>query len=260
MRTSLDDDETGVSATVSEIIEGSTHEPVPQEAAAPTLPPDVLELEAIKGVAITSNETRMRVAEALAEAATRRKRRRELMEAELEPYKLQIKSIEEKRNAKAEPHKVVIGALLNLEQYFERTLRAYDVAEMARAAEEQRRKNAQIEAKNERAMQKAEEKGVAPKLVAPSIVPAPVKQVETVMGSVNRTRVRVCTIPGLLPSDTTKAIRTYDIPADDPRIKDVPREFLVLNWSKIAKMRSAGATIPGLLNTEDLDYQHRRAK
>lgn len=255
MRTLLDEDDDVVTVEVTRI-----PEVVEAQPSTPQLPPDVLELEAIKGVTITSNETRRQVAEALAEAATRRKRRRELMDAELEPFKLQIQAIETKRNAKAEPHKVVIGALLQLEQYFEQTLRTYDVAEMRRAAEEQRKKNEQIEARNEREIQKAEEKGVAPKLVAPSIVPAPVKQVETVMGSVNRTRVRVCTIPGLLPSDTTKAIRTYDIPADDPRIKDVPREFLVLNWSKIVKMRSAGATIPGLLNTEDLDYQHRRAK
>lgn len=255
MRTLLDEDDDVVTVEVTRI-----PEVVEAQPDTPQLPPDVRELESIKGVTITGNETRVLVAETLARAATRRKEQRELMDAELEPLKLQIQAIEAKRTKKSEPHKFIIGVLQQVEEYCEKTLRAYDVAEMRRAAEEQRKKNEQIEARNEREIARSEEKGVAPKLVAPSIVPAPVKQVETVLGTVNRTRVRVCTIPGALPTDVTKAIRTYDIPADDPRIKDVPREFLVLNWSKIAKMRSAGATIPGLLNTEDLDYQHRRAK
>lgn len=260
MKTSLDDDEMGVSATVSEIIEVTTQEPLLQEAATPTLPPDVLELEAIKGVTITSNETRVLVAETLARAATRRKQQRELMDADLEPLKLQIKHLEAKRDERAGPHKFIIGALQVLEDHCQRTLRAYDVAEMARAAEEQRKKNAQIEARNERAIAKAEEKGVAPKLAAPVLVAAPVKQVATVMGSVNRKRIYVWAIPGALPTDIEKTMKTFDIPADDPRLANVPRKYLVLNASKITKVRSTGEVIEGLVCTEDFDYGHRRAK
>ncbi len=260
MRTSLDDDETGVSATVSEIIEAPIQEPVPQEATAPTLPPDVRELESIKGVTITGNETRVLVAETLARAATRRKEQRELMDAELEPLKLQIQAIEAKRTKKAEPHKFIIGVLQQVEEYCEKTLRAYDVAEMRRAAEEQAKRNAQIEAKNERAIQKAEEKGVAPKLAAPVVVAAPVKQVATVRGTVNRKKIYVWAIPGALPTDVEKTMKTYDIPADDPRLANVPRKYLVLNATKINKVRSTGETIEGLVCAEDFDYGHRRAK
>lgn len=226
-----------------------------------TLPEDVRALAAIKAVPIASEQTRALAATTLAKAAARRKEIEEQEDRATAEVRIQIKSLQAEKKAIEEPYEFQIGTLREVEEYCQRSLRQYDAKKLREAEDEQARLNAEAAKRNEKLEEKAEAKGLVPRLIAPAMAPAPAKTVRTEGdGSVTRTRVLTWTIKGLTPLDSLKSIKTYNIPASDPRLAEVPREFLVLNVPMLNKERSLGRTIPGLLCTEELDYTHRRAR
>lgn len=224
-----------------------------------SLPEDVQALATIKQIAIASEATRTLAAETLVRASTRRKQIEDQEEVALADVKARMRAMKAEQDAIKEPYEFQIGALVEVEQYCKSALRQYDAKKLREAEAEQARLNAETANKNQRIEEKAEAKNLAPRLVAPPMAQAPVRTVRSELGSVSRKRLLVWSINGILPEEATKkSIQTYDIPASDPRLADVPREYLVLNVPKLNKERSMGRTIPGLLCTEELDYGTRR--
>lgn len=120
------------------------------------------------------------------------------------------------------------------------------------AQEEQARLQAKIDKQNEKAIAKAEEKGVEPVLKVAPVVQAPPKSIETQAGTKQvRQTVKKWTISGLTPEQVAK------LPASDPRLKDVPRECLIVDPVKVNALVKVGLQPGCVAIHEEYVYSQR---
>lgn len=125
--------------------------------------------------------------------------------------------------------------------------------EQARIArEEQARLQAKIDAQNAKAIERAEKKGVEPVVKPVPVVQPPAKSIETQAGTMQtRKTVKKWRIQGLDPEQVAK------LPASDPRLKEVPRECLVVDPIKVNALVKVGLQPACVEVYEDFTYAQR---
>lgn len=133
------------------------------------------------------------------------------------------------------PYDEFIKECLGHESALQKKMGEWDREQERLAREEQARLQAKIDKQNEKAIAKAEEKGIEPVLKVAPVVQAPPKSLDTQAGTKQvRQTVKKWTISGLSPEQVAK------LPASDPRLKEVPRECLVVDQVKVNALVKIG--------------------
>lgn len=229
----------------------------PTAPNAPDLTPEVRGLVELaqRIQRITTPEQRAEVGKLHAKISQERRDNAELMEAVGKPlYK-------KYQDARA-PFKLAVDTCLLWEQHCERAMSAYDREQIRLDRLRQEEENRRTNAANEKAIEKAEEKGVAPIIKAPKIIEtAAPKTVVTEDGaSSSRRKVKLWRFAGVgQDEDPAKLL------GNDPRLAKLNREFLLPNISRINKAVAMGGNEAALLEQgievyEDFDYTGRSGR
>jgi hypothetical protein len=249
-------------ASLSEEMEapGPEREPTTGSLVFPPLPAlnviQALDQEA-KALVISDKEIREEAVRRLIKASTLRKKREKEMAEAVKPTLAQEAAIRK-------PFQLDIGTLKAVETYLTGKISTWDRAELARARDLQAKKNLLIEQHNKENAEKAEEKGLpAPMLQAPAVVQVSDATVKTDEGSLKRKIVKNwtlhnCNIEAKDEKELKKAIGA--IPANDPRVKDVDRAYLLLNVKLIDNLVELGQEVPGVAIFDDVDLKTRRGR
>lgn len=226
-------------------------------ASLPVLNPiQALDQEA-KALVISDKEIREEAVRRLIKASTLRKKKEKEMAEAVKPTLATEQQIRK-------PFQLDIGMLKSIETYLTGKISCWDRAELARARDVQAKRNLIIEQHNKDKADEAEEKGLpAPMLKAPAMVQVSDATVKTEDGSLKRKIVKNwtlhhCNIDAKDEKELKKAIA--GIPANDPRVKDVDRAYLVLNVKLIDSLVELGQEVPGLAIYDDVDLKTRRGK
>ena len=221
----------------------------PTTPNAPALTPEVRGLVELaqRIQRITTPEQRAEVGRLHAKISQERRDNAELMEAVSKPlYK-------KYQDARA-PFKLAVDTCQLWETHCENSMKAWDREQVRIARQKQDEENRRTNNANNKAIEKAEEKGVAPIIKAPKIIEtAAPKTVVTEDGSSSSRRtVKTWTVQGVGPDeDLTR------IPASDPRLASIDRANLVLNMTRINQLVRAGEVPTGITVYDDYDYTGR---
>ena len=229
----------------------------PTTPNAPALTPEVRGLVELaqRIQRITTPEQRAEVGRLHAKISQERRDNAELMEAVSKPlYK-------KYQDARA-PFKLAVDTCLLWEQHCENSMKAYDREQVRIAREKQEEENRRTAAANAKAVEKAEEKGVAPITKAPKIIEtAAPKTVVTEDGaSSTRRKVKLWRFVGVTQDEDPSKLL-----ASDSRLAKLSREFLLPNITRINQAVKMGGNEAALLEQgievyEDFDYTGRGAR
>lgn len=204
---------------------------------------------------ITTPEQRADVGKLHAKIAQERRDNEELMESVGKPlYK-------KYQDARA-PFKLAVETCTLWERHCENSMKAYDREQVRIAREKQEEENRKTAAANAKAIEKAEEKGVAPITKAPKIIEtAAPKTVVTEDGaSSTRRKVKLWRFVGVGQDEDPAKIMAHD-----PRLAKLDRQFLLPNITRINQAVKMGGNEAELLAQgievyEDFDYTGRGAR
>lgn len=226
-------------------------------APKPTLPEKIRKLVALAQQIqrITTKEERERVGKFHAEISQERRDNEELMESVGKPlYRKYM-------DARA-PFKLAVDTCTLWERHCENAMKAYDREQVRIARERQEEENRKTAAANAKAIEKAEEKGVAPITKAPKIIEtdAPKTVVTDDGASSTRRKVKLWRFVGVAQDEDPAKIL-----ASDSRLAKLSREFLLPNISRINQAVKMGGNEEQLLAQgievyEDFDYTGRGAR
>lgn len=229
----------------------------PTTPNAPALTPEVRGLVELaqRIQRITTPEQRAEVGRLHAKISQERRDNAELMEAVSKPlYK-------KYQDARA-PFKLAVDTCQLWETHCENSMKAWDREQVRIARQKQDEENRRTNNANNKAIEKAEETGVAPVIKAPKIIEtAAPKTVVTEDGaSSSRRKVKLWKFAGVgQDEDPSKLL------GNDPRLAKLNREFLLPNISRINKAVAMGGNEAALLEQgievyEDFDYTGRSGR
>ena len=164
-----------------------------------------------------------------------RKTRRDLeakQKDELSPLKSQEKTIKER-------YSVPFQILLQSESTLNKGVTAYHQAQEAERKRVQAIEDEKHRKATEKAITKAEAKGLEPVIPVAKVIQAPPKAVKSSAGSLGFRSVPKWRIPGVPEDEKT-------IKRDDPRGKSIPNQYFVLDVAQVGKLIRAGGKINGI--------------
>lgn len=240
---------------------GPEREPATKSLVFPATLPQLDPIRALdqeaKALVISDKEIREEAVRRLIKASTLRKKKEKDMAEAVKPLLAQEQQLRK-------PYQLDIGTLKAIETYLTGKISCWDRAELARARDLQAKKNLIIEQHNKTKAEDAEAKGLpAPMLQAPAVVQVSEATVKTEDGSLKRKIVKNwtlhnCNLEAKDEKELKKAIAM--IPANDPRVQDVSRAYLVLNVKLIDSLVELGQEVPGLAIFDDVDLKTRRTR
>ncbi len=231
--------------------------PSPDPSKKPTLTPEVRGLVQLAQQIqrISTPEQRAEVGKLHAKIAQERRDNEELMESVGKPlYRKYM-------DARA-PFKLAVDTCTLWERHCEHAMKAWDREQVRIAREKQEEENRKTAAANAKAIEKAEEKGVAPITKAPKIIEtaAPKTVVAEDGASSSRRKVKLWRFVGVTQDEDPSRLL-----ASDSRLAKLSREFLIPHITRINQAVKMGGNEAELLAQgievyEDFDYTARTGR
>ena len=167
------------------------------------------------------------------------------LEAAVEPFKQEKKSLDAKIKTTSEPYQVVMAALEAMRERMDALILGYNKRLRAQIAEQQRKEDEKFEKKVEKAIEKSEAKGMPVVMPKAKVIEAPNLYKEI---GVQVRKLQTYTIPGVIVEG--KEIGEANLRRTNPKLAEIPDCYWVLDTKGLAQAhRSKGCEIAGTIHT-----------